>query len=190
MKKMGVEEYLGFYGAESGRQILKEEARYVRDWLKDCKRVLDVGCGPGVFEEELSDLNIVGLDSSPEMIEVAQERMPDREFRLGRAENIPFPDARFDGIFFVTSLEFIEDYRKAVDEAARVLSKEGRLEAILLNPESNYFKEKMSKGGYIRDNIKHTNLEELMNYLRTKFNILGEEYLLGDKVYAVKGELK
>ena len=59
--------------------------------------VLDVGCGTGPVIELLSkkypEKHFVGLDITPAMIEVAQsKRLPNAEFIVGDAENLPFGD--------------------------------------------------------------------------------------------------
>jgi ubiquinone/menaquinone biosynthesis C-methylase UbiE len=67
--------------------------------------VLDVGCGSGRLTMAAqgwsgADGQVVGLDPSPEMIQVARQNA-DRaglktKFELGAVESLPFPDASFD----------------------------------------------------------------------------------------------
>jgi SAM-dependent methyltransferase len=47
-------------------------------------RTLDIGCGTGWLTQHLRG-EIVGLDASPSMLEVAAERIPDAEFLVGDA---------------------------------------------------------------------------------------------------------
>lgn len=54
--------------------------------LEQPRKLLDVGCGPGNSTQVLADafpnaLRIIGIDSSPEMIEAAKDDHPDMEFR-------------------------------------------------------------------------------------------------------------
>jgi SAM-dependent methyltransferase len=169
--------YLEFYNSALGQMILKAEAAYVKEWLKGCKTVLDIGCGPGVFEKELSDMNIVGIDPSADMLQLARSQNRD-VFTPGKAESLPFQDSCFDGVFFIASLEFAEDYKLAIDEAARVLKEGGKIVILMLNPESEYFKKMMEGGGYTAANIRHTNIKEIEEYLSKKFEVSGE-YMLG-----------
>ena len=177
MKPHETRNYLDFYKTHLGHEILRRETGYVRAWLGDCERILDVGCGPGVFEKELQDMDITGIDASPEMIKLAGENSGNR-FIIGRAEELPFSDSSFDGVFFITSLEFTQDYGKSLDEAARVLKEGGKILILMLNPESQYFREKLKKGSYIATNIKHTDLNAIKDYSSKKFDIT-VEYLLG-----------
>ncbi|KAJ5485216.1 Trans-aconitate 2-methyltransferase [Penicillium diatomitis] len=55
--------------------------------LKSPKTVVDLGCGPGnstaVLESRFPDANLIGIDSSPDMIRKAQSALPHREFTVG-----------------------------------------------------------------------------------------------------------
>lgn len=62
--------------------------------LEQPRKLLDVGCGPGNSTQVLADafpnaLRIIGIDSSPEMIEAAKDDHPDMEFRICDALNLP-----------------------------------------------------------------------------------------------------
>jgi demethylmenaquinone methyltransferase/2-methoxy-6-polyprenyl-1,4-benzoquinol methylase len=61
---------------------------------------LDVACGSGKLTAELAKLagggRVVGLDFSPQMLEVARREHPRIEFIEGDALNLPFDDATFD----------------------------------------------------------------------------------------------
>lgn len=196
--------YLSFYRTEFGRQVLKQEADYVRRHLLGCGNILDIACGPGVFERELSDMNITGVDHSTRMIGLARAQSKKR-FYAAKAERLPFPDSYFDGVFTIASLAFISDYKKALDEAARVMKKGGRIVVLMLNPESYYFRGMLKERGYLRRNIKHPDLRpsEVKGHLSKRFEVSGE-YLLGVRgkeifisedpryaaLYAIKGRLK
>lgn len=53
-------------------------------------RVLDVGCGTGVFLEKAvaSGFDAIGLDASPEMVSVASRRVGPERVRLERMQEI------------------------------------------------------------------------------------------------------
>ena len=173
-----VEKFARFYDSGFGKRILEEEAEYVRNKLKGCGRILDIGCGIGTFEQRLPDLNIAGLDISEEMISEAAKRC-DNDFVLGNAEDLGFGDSSFDAVFFVATLEFVDDYKKAVREACRVTRPDGRLLVMMLNPESLYFHEQTEdEGSYFR-NVRHADVREIRDYISGFYNIIKEEYLLG-----------
>jgi ubiquinone/menaquinone biosynthesis C-methylase UbiE len=79
----------------------------------------------------------------------------------------------------VTTLEFLDNYKKAVKEIARVTKRYGKFLVMMLNPKSEYFTEEIKKlGDYFR-RLKHTNLEEIRNYISLLYTISKEEYFLG-----------
>ena len=84
-------------------------------------RVLDVGCGTGFLTQHLRG-DVVALDQSARMVEIAAARMPHARVLQGEVPPLPFDDGEFDRIF--TSLvfhHFSADGRAAfVAEARRV----------------------------------------------------------------------
>ena len=62
-----------------------------RPELATARSSLDVGCGPGlaaqVFAQKIA--NVSGIDASAAFIEIARERLPGRNFRVGEMETCP-----------------------------------------------------------------------------------------------------
>ena len=175
-----VERFVRFCESKLGKKAMEREDGYIYNELRDCEKILDVGCGIGSFEQNLPALNIIGLDSSEEMLEEARRRS-DKTFVLGNTEQLKFEDSAFDAVFTVTTLEFLEDYKKAVEEMARVTKQHGKILAMMLNPKSEYFKEGSMKPGDYFKRIKHTNLKEIRDYISEFYTISKEEYFLGIK---------
>jgi arsenite methyltransferase len=98
------------------------------------ERILDVGCGPGFYcAELLGELGgegaIVGVDSSPQMLELAARRcegIGNVELREGGATSLPVADASIDGALCVQVLEYVPDVPAALAELLRVLRPGGR----------------------------------------------------------------
>lgn len=100
------------------------------------ERALDVACGTGVVARRLAPLvgtqgQVFGLDRNPEMLRVAR-LAADREglaidWRLGQAEQLPFPDGAFDVIVCQFALMYFADRRAALAEMRRALSASGRV---------------------------------------------------------------
>ncbi len=74
------------------------------------ERVLDVGCGTGLFLEHLArdygELELVGFDLSSEMLEQARKHNPGVELVQGSVYAIPFDDASFDVVLNTISCHF------------------------------------------------------------------------------------
>jgi ubiquinone/menaquinone biosynthesis C-methylase UbiE len=96
--------------------------------------VLDAGCGTGRHSAFLADQghDVVGIDSSPEMLALAAVKVPAARFERAELERIPLPDDSVDAAVCGLVLSHARDIRQAVGELARVLRPGGRL--ILSNP--------------------------------------------------------
>src|SRR5690349_15705842 len=61
-------------------------------------RVLDVGCGSGLFCVVAAErgARVTGIDATAPFIAIARERVPDADFRVGEMEVLPYGDKTFD----------------------------------------------------------------------------------------------
>ena len=108
-----------------GRYIDRKEKEFILDLIapKEGESLLDVGCGTGdyLLFFRRSGCDVTGLDQSPYMLGTARKKLGQRaEFHMGKAEDLPFSDNEFDIVTIITSLEFMSDPQKAIDEAIRV----------------------------------------------------------------------
>ena len=85
------------------------------------KRTLDVACGTG-FVTWLLPGEVVGLDQSQAMVDVAGAQAPDREFVVGDALELPFDDDSFERVFTSHFYGHLEegDRERFLAEARRV----------------------------------------------------------------------
>jgi ubiquinone/menaquinone biosynthesis C-methylase UbiE len=197
-----MKEYLQSCKSEFWKKVFKAELEYIINQLKGTTNVLSVGCGPAIIEAGLAEqgFNVIGLDISKEALNWA----PDNIRKVsGSAEKMGFANDYFDAVIYVASLQFIEKYKEALKETARVLKPKGRFLSMLLNPQSEFFKEKTKNPDSYINKIKHTNLrfieEEIAKYFSVK-----TEFFLGIKgqeifetqgpdlasLYVIKGEKK
>jgi ubiquinone/menaquinone biosynthesis C-methylase UbiE len=85
--------------------------------------ILAIGCGTGIRFEPLiqKGLNVTGVDPSPAMLNLAGARFGNRvDLYKGYAEALPFEDNAFNLACLVTTLEFVDNPEKALEEACRV----------------------------------------------------------------------
>ena len=94
------------------------------------RRYLEVGCGPGDMAARVADelgIDVVALDISPRMVELARERGVDA--RVGDVQELPFEGASFDCAVAAWMLYHVPDLDRGLGELARVLQPDGRLVA-------------------------------------------------------------
>jgi SAM-dependent methyltransferase len=90
-------------------------------------RLLDIACGAGLALElaGLRGAICAGIDASPRLIAIAEDRNPDADLRVGDMNAMPWPDESFD---VVTSFRGIWGTTpQAVAEAYRLLRPGGKI---------------------------------------------------------------
>lgn len=122
--------YEAWFATEEGRFALEREAQLLyavlADWPRRKRKLLDIGCGTGMFLERLYQMgfDVSGIDSSPAMIMASRQRLRNRaDLHLGDGELLPYMDNDFDYAFMWAVLEFTADPKAMLAEAARVAEK-------------------------------------------------------------------
>ncbi|MDH3189049.1 MAG: class I SAM-dependent methyltransferase [Acidimicrobiia bacterium] len=86
--------------------------------------VLDVGCGPGSLTEELTRRlgasSVHAVDPSPSFVAAARTRNPGVDVHTAVAEDLPFPDGRFDATLAQLVVHFMSDPERGIREMSRV----------------------------------------------------------------------
>ena len=115
--------------------------------------VLDVGCGEGVLTEQWArriDGRVVGIDlDDPQLHEQWKERSAGNlEYRVMKAENLPFADGEFDVATAIEVLEHVPDPEHTVAEMARVAARH----LIVSVPREPLWRAlNMARGAYLKD---------------------------------------
>jgi len=97
--------------------------------LRPGTRLLDVATGPGALAAEAASRGArpVGVDLSPQMIELARRLHPVIDFREADVEHLPFDDDTFDAVVCSFGLGHFPRPEAAVAECVRTLSAGGRI---------------------------------------------------------------
>ncbi len=104
------------------QQVPTYEDALGRVGLDPGQLVLDVGCGVGAFLRLVADRGArgFGLDASEALLDLARERVPEADLRVGEMEDLPYDDDTFDLVCGFSSFFFAEDIVTALREAGRV----------------------------------------------------------------------
>jgi ubiquinone/menaquinone biosynthesis C-methylase UbiE len=161
------------------------------EWLapKEGERILDIACGGGALSLKIAEkgCEVYGIEISEGAINGAK-RLAEREeiaceFKIGNAEDLPYPDRYFDKVICSSSLEHFKDDIKALKEMHRVLKPNG---SVVLTTDSFTYP--------IKDELKemHREIAYVVNYytaekLKERFEIAGFEmnqskYLLNSRI--------
>ena len=117
--------------------VFRLTQRYIVDLFagRENLRILDVGCGNGLFTEPLNERNqVFGIDVSIGMLSLAGQNgtVPIRAL----AEKLPFKDNSFDGAVSNEMFQCVENGDAITQEMARVLKPGGLLAIQTLNDSS------------------------------------------------------
>ncbi len=133
--------------------------------------ILDLGCGSGQLANEISKCgaNVIGIDSSKEMISEAQTKYPNLKFLVKDAANFQL-NKPFDAIFSNAVLHWVADSENAIISMNKNLKFGGRL-VIEFGGKGNVktiiesIKKTLLERGYIKNsNIKNWYFPSISKY--------------------------
>lgn len=100
-------------------------------------RVLDLGCGDGWLSSlmDKAGAQVIGIDGSTRLLELAQERYPQLTYvQWDLAQGLPEQLARFDCIVSTMVLMDIPDLTLLMRDLRSALTEDGRLIFVILHP--------------------------------------------------------
>ena len=142
-------------------------------------KILEIGVGTGNLARRYleKDYNIIGIDQSREMLNVAKEKYPNLKLRLGDFLNIPYENNEFHVIVSTYAFHHLneEEKRISIKEMLRVLKYNGRIVIGDLMFESKITKENMMKD-FTKDQI-----EEIEDEYYSNIDFLKDEFIKYNK---------
>lgn len=114
------------------RSLIDEVIRSLE--LDSATALLNAGCGTGNLEKKIVSRNfkslkrIHAIDSSPDMLEVAKEKVENVHFELANLNRaLSFPDGSFDRVAMVNVVYALSNPDYTLGEISRILQSGGRL---------------------------------------------------------------
>jgi ubiquinone/menaquinone biosynthesis C-methylase UbiE len=138
------------------RRLMAHFERDLDDlWTRaDPESLLDIGCGEAIlthrWAQELGDRRVVGIDLEDPAIQAewAKRPAPNLEYRVMKAERLPFADSEFDLATAIEVLEHVPDPEHTVSEMARV----ARGHLLVSVPREPLWRVlNMARGAYLKD---------------------------------------
>jgi 2-polyprenyl-3-methyl-5-hydroxy-6-metoxy-1,4-benzoquinol methylase len=125
----------------AGKVRWARRVKMLSSHLKPGMAVLELGCGTGSFTRELarSGAEIVAIDVSPELLEIANANTsaPNVQYQIQNAYALRYPEGMFDSVVGSSVLHHLE-IEDAIRDIYRVLKPEGTIyftEPNMLNPQ-------------------------------------------------------
>ncbi|MBN9610874.1 MAG: hypothetical protein BGO26_00990 [Actinobacteria bacterium 69-20] len=150
------EEYYRFSRPEAGAKGVVDKVRdgYIRRQILrrvPRGRLLDVGCGLGLFLETMAgEFELYGIDLSPYAVERAARRLPAAVLRVGSlTDGLPFEEM-FDVVTAINIFEHLDDPAAGLD-AVRARLRVGGLLVAHLPTIGNRVQARLYSGSYAAD---------------------------------------
>lgn len=109
--KTAVSEHYAVYVANEQlwARINQVHKGIIESLIKNTDKVLDAGCAYGRSSVFFNKDNYVGVDFSPDFIERAKIKYPDKKFIQANLKELPFKDGEFDWAFCISIKRMIVD---------------------------------------------------------------------------------
>lgn len=153
--------------------------------LPNRAKILDAGCGPGRDCEYFADrgLDVVGIDLSDKLLEIAKKRVPSVVFQKQNLRTLQFQANSFDGIWACASLLHLkrEDVLSVLKQFYTILKPQGILFVMVKEGkgEADIFEVLSSN---IKRHFTYFSLPELNDLLiRAEFKVM-DIYLWNEEV--------
>ena len=122
------------------RTVLQSELLLLKRALGDPGRTLSVGCGSGLFEQQLRTEHGIdirfGVEPAEGMAQIAEKR--GMSVKRASAEKLPYDDAEFDTVLMNGIPSYIDDLQAAFREGFRILGSGGHIVVLDVPAESSY----------------------------------------------------
>lgn len=128
--------------------------------------ILEVGCSCApnlaLIKKEFLNVEVAGIDINKYVIEEAKRKVPEGNFKVAKADKLPFPDKSFDIVFTDAVLMYVDDKKivETIREFLRVAKK-----ALIFVEWHSYIGDGLGKEKIIKDyyqNIYVRNYKRLM----------------------------
>ncbi len=146
---------------------------------KDVKSALDIGCGTGNFtkllREKFKNCHITAVDISPQMIEVAKNKLGNEnvEYLIADAEELE-PEKKFDLIASNASMQWFANLDKTLGKYKKMLKDNGAIAFTIFGPltynELAYVMEDVTNKKMIINSKKFLSKVEIEQLLKKHFS--------------------
>jgi ubiquinone/menaquinone biosynthesis C-methylase UbiE len=172
VKRVDYDRLAATYDQRFGAGSRTETGQALRQMIENSRagRVLEVGCGTGHWLKLLAPVatSLFGVDSSVGMLRQARTKQIPACFSQGYGEQLPFADAVFEVVFCVNALHHFAAPETFIADAARVLSRGGRLAVVGGDPhrgKEQWYVYRYFAGAYEADRRRFPTWEKVAHWM-------------------------
>lgn len=137
--------------------------------------ILDIGCGFGEFAQGFFDTKVdVGIDIAAKDLETAKWSRKYKKVVLADARKLPFKDESFSSVFSISTFEHITNPKKVIQEAYRVLKKNG-ICVVTIETDA------VDSQTFYRGTLEKIGLKSVSAFLLQRYNSLFNRHVIIDK---------
>ncbi|MEI6352683.1 MAG: class I SAM-dependent methyltransferase [Candidatus Nomurabacteria bacterium] len=118
-------------------------------------KVLDLCCGDGIDANYYKSLGaeVIGIDSSEKLLEIAKEKYLDIDFINSLAEELPFKENSFDAVYSKYAIMTSKNMEPIFDEIHRVLKSGGEFVYLVTHPLRQFIERRENNTDYFEQKI-------------------------------------
>ena len=145
-----VDEYIEYFNTKNlnGGVQFQKEIDYIVSNLEDGSKILDMGTAIGDYPRFLTEkcdknFNVIGIDSSNNMLDKARINAPKASFEVMDIRNLKFEPNTFDAVICFAILTYVDDDNciKVLDNVDNILKSGGLLAINVLEQKDGFEKE-------------------------------------------------
>ena len=149
---------------ETHKWVYQSEVAAVRKFISETGKGIEIGVGTGRFSIPFGIK--VGIEPARAMAEIARKR--GITVYQAKDKNLPFQDNSFDFALIVTTLCFLENPLKALQEIRRILKPAGKVIIGMLDEESplgRLYEERRKESKFYRD-ARFYSVNQVLDWLK------------------------
>ena len=175
---------------EKHRFVYLSEIEAIKKVLPEKGKGLEIGVGTGRFASvlDISD----GIDPSTKMAIIAKSR--GINVKIGNGENLPYKDKEFDYILIAITICFVQEPKKVIFEAKRVLKDKGKIVLAIVDKNSFLGKFYQKKKNIFYKEANFFSVNEIAKLLKDnkfgKFSFYQTIFNLPEKIKTIEVPLE
>lgn len=126
--KLSIEQWHERYSQQARWTQSIRHYLYQKTHIQDSRKILDIGCGTGILDYELTEITsaqVFGIDIDAESLKYAHHHAPTSHFNIANCLSLPYFSDVFDTTLCHFLLLWVNQYQNTIHEMVRVTRANG-----------------------------------------------------------------